>query len=58
VLKSVGLSSCPADACADVKEAVNFVSALNGGDGVVREMIEIIMKSLGEWKRVLERYEC
>ncbi|MDR0398900.1 KdsC family phosphatase [Candidatus Endomicrobiellum devescovinae] len=58
VLKSVGLSSCPSDACADAKEAVSFVSALNGGDGVVREMIEIIIKALGEWKKVLERYEC
>jgi 3-deoxy-D-manno-octulosonate 8-phosphate phosphatase (KDO 8-P phosphatase) len=57
VLKSVGLSSCPAEACVDVKEVVSFVSALNGGNGVVREMIEIIMKSLGEWKKVLERYE-
>jgi hypothetical protein len=49
----------PFDAfCADAKEAANFVSTLNGGVGVVREMIEIIMKALGEWKRVLERYEC
>ena len=58
VLKSVGLSLCPSDACTDVKEAASFVSAFNGGDGVVREMIEIIMKALGEWKKVLERYEC
>ncbi|MDR3196181.1 MAG: HAD hydrolase family protein [Endomicrobium sp.] len=58
VLRAVGLSSCPADACVDAKEAAGFVSSLNGGGGVAREMIEIIMKSLGEWKKALEKYEC
>jgi 3-deoxy-D-manno-octulosonate 8-phosphate phosphatase (KDO 8-P phosphatase) len=57
VLKAVGLSSCPADACFEAREAAGFISSINGGNGVVREMIEIIMKSLGEWKKVLERYE-
>jgi 3-deoxy-D-manno-octulosonate 8-phosphate phosphatase (KDO 8-P phosphatase) len=57
VLKAVGLSSCPADACLEAKEAAGFISSINGGNGVVREMIEIIMKSLGEWQKVLERYE-
>jgi 3-deoxy-D-manno-octulosonate 8-phosphate phosphatase (KDO 8-P phosphatase) len=58
VLKAVGLSSCPADACADAKEAAVFILSLNGGEGLVREMIEIIMKASGEWKKVLERFEC
>jgi 3-deoxy-D-manno-octulosonate 8-phosphate phosphatase (KDO 8-P phosphatase) len=51
VLKAVGLSSCPVDACIDAKEVVSFVSSINGGGGIVREMIEIIMRSLGQWKK-------
>jgi 3-deoxy-D-manno-octulosonate 8-phosphate phosphatase (KDO 8-P phosphatase) len=57
VLKIVGLSSCPADACFDAKEVAGFVSSLNAGEGLAREMIEIIIKSLGEWGKILERYE-
>ncbi|MDR1087045.1 MAG: HAD hydrolase family protein [Endomicrobium sp.] len=55
-LKSVGLSSCPADACAVVKEAAGLISSFNGGDGVVREMIDFIIKASGEWQKILEGF--
>jgi 3-deoxy-D-manno-octulosonate 8-phosphate phosphatase (KDO 8-P phosphatase) len=58
VLKIVGFSSCPANACADVKNVAKFVSSLDGGNGVVREVIEIIMKASGKWEKVLEGFEC
>ncbi|MDR0977882.1 MAG: HAD hydrolase family protein [Endomicrobium sp.] len=57
VLKAVGLSSCPADACSDAKQAADFVSSFNGGGGLIREMVEFIMKSLGVWEKVLEKYK-
>lgn len=57
ILKEAGLSVCPKDACADVKKYVDFVATLNGGEGVAREVIELILKARNDWKRVLEKYK-
>jgi 3-deoxy-D-manno-octulosonate 8-phosphate phosphatase (KDO 8-P phosphatase) len=57
VLKTAGFSACPMDACQDVKKNVDYISSFKGGEGVVREIIEIIMQSKGEWKRALDRYK-
>jgi 3-deoxy-D-manno-octulosonate 8-phosphate phosphatase (KDO 8-P phosphatase) len=56
LLKAAGISACPKDACRDVKKYVDYVSDFNGGEGVVREIIELIMKAKGEWKKALDRY--
>ncbi|MCA6085219.1 KdsC family phosphatase [Candidatus Endomicrobiellum agilis] len=58
VLKAARLSVCPMNACEDVKKYVDYVSILNGGEGIVREVIELIMKAKGEWKKSLDRYTC
>ncbi|GMO67027.1 MAG: hypothetical protein Nk1A_4910 [Endomicrobiia bacterium] len=57
VLKAVGLSICPIDACEEVKKHVDCVSVFKGGEGVVREVIELIMKAKGEWEKALSSYE-
>ncbi|MDR1511366.1 MAG: HAD hydrolase family protein [Endomicrobium sp.] len=57
ILKAVGLSICPMDACGEVKKHVDHVSVFNGGEGVVREVIELIMKAKGEWGKILSSYE-
>jgi len=38
LLKAVGFSACPADACREVKAVVHFISSLSGGQGVIREL--------------------
>lgn len=45
ILKSVGFSACPNDAVEDVKKIVNFVSTKNGGEGAVREFLDLIIKN-------------
>jgi 3-deoxy-D-manno-octulosonate 8-phosphate phosphatase (KDO 8-P phosphatase) len=57
-LKAVGFSICPKDACDDVKNCVDYISPFNGGEGAVREIIEIIIKAKNEWKKVLDTYIC
>lgn len=43
LLKAVGLKGCPADACEEVKAIVDIhVMTKNGGDGCVREFIDIL----------------
>jgi 3-deoxy-D-manno-octulosonate 8-phosphate phosphatase (KDO 8-P phosphatase) len=55
VLKLAGLPVCPQDAVQEVKKHADMVSAFKGGEGVVRDVIELVLKAKGEWKKVLER---
>lgn len=45
VLKAVGLSWCPADAVLGVRRACHWVSPLAGGQGVVRELVDLIWQA-------------
>ncbi len=56
ILKRAGLSFCPQDACKEVKSVVDYVSGFSGGKGVVREVIEIILKSQNKWKKAISFY--
>ena len=42
-MRVVGLSICPADAAACVREAADFVTEARGGAGAVREAVEYIL---------------
>jgi 3-deoxy-D-manno-octulosonate 8-phosphate phosphatase (KDO 8-P phosphatase) len=48
-LKMVGLPCCPADAVTEIVEASKYVSALNGGYGCVRDVIEKVLKLNDDW---------
>lgn len=50
VLQRVGLATCPADACPEVKAAVHLVSSFSGGRGAVRDVCELILKAKGLWR--------
>ena len=43
LLKEVGLSCCPSDASKKVKEIVNYVSPVKGGDGVIRDVVDMLL---------------
>lgn len=49
IMQLVGNTACPADAVENIKKVVNIVCSLNGGQGVVREYIEYILREdIGE----------
>ncbi len=56
VLIRAGLSAAPADAAADVRSRVHFVTQAPGGRGAVRELIELILRSHGLWDAVVQRH--
>jgi 3-deoxy-D-manno-octulosonate 8-phosphate phosphatase (KDO 8-P phosphatase) len=56
VLARVGLSAAPADATAEVRARVDFVSACDGGAGAVRELIELVLKARGQWDAIVAMY--
>jgi 3-deoxy-D-manno-octulosonate 8-phosphate phosphatase (KDO 8-P phosphatase) len=56
VLERVGLSTAPGDAVDEVRSCVDWVSRRHGGDGAVREMIELILRAQDRWDGVVASY--
>jgi 3-deoxy-D-manno-octulosonate 8-phosphate phosphatase (KDO 8-P phosphatase) len=56
VLVRAGLSAAPADAAAEVRERVAWVSTAAGGRGAVRELIEVVLRAQQRWDTVLREY--
>lgn len=53
-----GFKACPSDACREIKEIADYVSVMDGGRGVVRDIAEYILKSRGQWDdAIMEVYE-
>lgn len=49
IMNLVGCPCCPADACAEVRDASIYVSGLMGGHGVGRDIIEQVLRAQGKW---------
>lgn len=45
LLKAVGYSCCPANAQPEVKAVVDYIAARKGGDGVIREVADLLLKT-------------
>ena len=56
VLTRAGLSAAPADAVADVRTRVHWVSSARGGDGAARDFIEMILRAQDKWTALLASY--
>ncbi|MCX5699511.1 MAG: HAD-IIIA family hydrolase [Candidatus Omnitrophica bacterium] len=56
LMRKIGLPVAVANASSEVKEAAIYVTDCRGGRGAVREVAELILKSQGKWKDVLEFY--
>ncbi len=49
LLQRAGLAVAVANAAPEVKRAAHFVTSRAGGEGAVREVIELIVKAQGKW---------
>ncbi|HET8828652.1 MAG TPA: HAD hydrolase family protein [Pelobium sp.] len=49
IMEKVAIAVAPADAVQEIKEISNYISAYNGGEGVVRDMIEKVLKVQNNW---------
>ncbi|WP_373523574.1 KdsC family phosphatase [Aquiflexum sp.] len=56
ILQKVGFSACPADALPYVSEHVDFISSLQGGQGVFREVADLILHSKGLLSPIINKY--
>jgi 3-deoxy-D-manno-octulosonate 8-phosphate phosphatase (KDO 8-P phosphatase) len=56
VLRRAGFSAAPADAAAEVREAVRWVSRVGGGRGAARECIEHVLRAQGAWTAAVAEF--
>jgi 3-deoxy-D-manno-octulosonate 8-phosphate phosphatase (KDO 8-P phosphatase) len=56
VLARAGLSAAPADAVAEVRSRVHWVSTAQAGSGAARELIELVLKAQNRWEDVVAAY--
>jgi 3-deoxy-D-manno-octulosonate 8-phosphate phosphatase (KDO 8-P phosphatase) len=55
VLRCVGLAAAPADARPEVRSAVHHVTGAVGGTGVLREVVELLLRARGAWDEVVRK---
>jgi len=51
-----GFGVAVADAAVEARERAHYVTKLNGGQGAVREVIELILKAQGRWDALTADY--
>jgi 3-deoxy-D-manno-octulosonate 8-phosphate phosphatase (KDO 8-P phosphatase) len=56
LIQKVGFSACPADALPYISSHVDFISSLNGGHGVFREVADLILQSKGLLSGIIDKY--
>ena len=53
-MREVGMPVCPADSAAEVIECSRYVSEFDGGRCAVRDIVEQVLRSLGDWAKSSE----
>jgi 3-deoxy-D-manno-octulosonate 8-phosphate phosphatase (KDO 8-P phosphatase) len=56
IMKQVGLAVAVANACPEVRQAADLITKKRGGRGAVREIVELILKTQGKWKGIIDYY--
>jgi 3-deoxy-D-manno-octulosonate 8-phosphate phosphatase (KDO 8-P phosphatase) len=56
VMHRVGFSVAVANACRDVTSRAAYVTRAAGGEGAVREVIELILRTQGKWDEAIEEF--
>lgn len=53
LLNRAGLAVAVANAVVEVKRAAHYVTTVRGGEGAIREVVEMILKAQGKWKKAI-----
>ena len=55
LMRRVGLAVAVGDAVPEVKKSAHYTTRAFGGDGAVREAVELVLKSKGIWKAMIDK---
>lgn len=53
VLRQVGFAVAVSNAVCEIKETAHYVTRKSGGNGAVREVVELILKTQGKWDEIV-----
>ena len=56
ILRRAGFSATIADGIEEAKDIAHYVTYRKGGEGAVREVVELILRSQGKWEEVTAIY--
>jgi 3-deoxy-D-manno-octulosonate 8-phosphate phosphatase (KDO 8-P phosphatase) len=57
IMRRVGLPIATANARAEIKRLARYVTRASGGEGAVREVIELLLTAQNQWQDILLHYE-
>ena len=57
VMRRVGFAIAVANARPEVRHEAHYVTKSAGGEGAVREVVELILDACGFWDEILDKYE-
>jgi 3-deoxy-D-manno-octulosonate 8-phosphate phosphatase (KDO 8-P phosphatase) len=57
IMHRVGLAVATANARPEVKREAHYVTEAPGGEGAVREVVELLLRSQGKWAEIQAHYE-
>lgn len=52
-----GLGACPADAPIYIRQLADYSCEKKGGEGVIRELAELVLEAQGKWETILKGYQ-
>jgi 3-deoxy-D-manno-octulosonate 8-phosphate phosphatase (KDO 8-P phosphatase) len=58
MLKRAGLAIAVPHAIAEAKELAHYITRAPGGQGAVREIVELILKAQNKWDRLVQHYSA
>jgi len=58
IMRRVGLAIAPANARPEAKKVAHHVTAAAGGDGAIREVVELLLGAQGLWGEILRHYKA
>ena len=56
LVRRAGFGVAVANAVDELKAGADYVTKKSGGTGAVREVVEIVLKAIGKWDELMERY--
>lgn len=54
-MSMVGFKACPANSCKESKAISDYISPIQGGQGAVRDVIEMLLTKRGEWEKTIKK---
>jgi len=58
MLKRAGLAIAVPQAMAEAKALAHYITRAPGGQGAVREIVELILKAQNKWDRLVQNYSA